>query len=76
MQLKESRTNTQLAQASTAIAKASKEDSAVMKTIAVESKKDSTAMKTIAILGMAFLPGTFVAVSMGTFIALTATKCV
>ncbi|KAH6678153.1 hypothetical protein B0J14DRAFT_688010 [Halenospora varia] len=43
------------------IGKASKEDSAVMRQIALESKKDSTAMKTVAILGMVFLPGTFVA---------------
>ena len=28
-----------------------------------ETKKDSAAMKTIAILGMLFLPGTFLAVS-------------
>jgi hypothetical protein len=45
------------------IAKASKEDSAVMRSIAIESKRDSSAMKTIAILGMFFLPGTFIAVS-------------
>jgi hypothetical protein len=62
MQQKESRINTQLAQASTVFARASKEDSAVMRTIAIESKKDSTAMKIVAILDMVFLPGTFVAV--------------
>jgi hypothetical protein len=48
------------------IAQASNEDSAVMRDIAVESKKDSTAMKTIAVLGMFFLPGAFVAVSLST----------
>lgn len=34
-----------------------------MKVIAIETKRDSTAMKTItiAILGMIFLPGTFIA---------------
>jgi hypothetical protein len=46
------------------LAAASKEDSATMRTIAAESKKDSSAMKTISILGMFFLPGTFVAVSL------------
>jgi Mg2+ and Co2+ transporter CorA len=45
------------------LASASKEDSAAMRIIAAESKKDSSAMKTISILGMIFLPGTFVAVS-------------
>lgn len=34
-----------------------------MKELATESKKDSSAMKTIALLGMVFLPGTYIAVS-------------
>jgi hypothetical protein len=38
-------------------------DSKVMMEIAADSRKDSSAMKTISILGMLFLPGTFVAVS-------------
>lgn len=36
-------------------------DSKVMMELAADSKKDSSAMKTISILGMFFLPGTFVA---------------
>ena len=63
MAAKDAKTNLSLAESSAIMAKASKEDSAVMKTIAIESKKDSSAMKTIAILGMFFLPPTFVAVS-------------
>ena len=63
MAQKDSKVNIELAESSAFLAKASKEDSAIMRTIAVESKKDSSAMKTIAILGMLFLPGTFVAVS-------------
>jgi hypothetical protein len=51
-----------LAESSAAIAKASKEDSAVTGTIAIESKRDSLAMKAIVILDV-FLPGTFIAVS-------------
>lgn len=46
------------------LAAASRDDSAAMRTIAAESKKDSSAMKTLSILGMFFLPGTFVAVSL------------
>jgi len=61
MAQKDAKVNKALAESSAAIAKASKEDSAVMRTIAIESKKDSSAMKTIAVLGMFFLPGTFVA---------------
>jgi Mg2+ and Co2+ transporter CorA len=61
MAQKDAKVNIALAESSAAIAKASKEDSAVMRTIAIESKKDSSAMKTIAVLGMFFLPGTFVA---------------
>ncbi|KAH6682786.1 hypothetical protein B0J14DRAFT_574369 [Halenospora varia] len=67
MAAKDARTNIQLAESSAIIAKASKEDSAIMRTIAVETKKDSSAIKTIAILGMFFLPGTFVAVSESLF---------
>jgi hypothetical protein len=63
MAQKDAIVNINLAESSAAIAKASKEDSAVMRTIAIESKRDSSAMKTIAILGMFFLPGTFIAVS-------------
>jgi hypothetical protein len=63
MAAKDAKTNLSLAESSAIMAKASKEDSAVMRAIAIESKKDSSAMKTIAILGMVFLPGTFVAVS-------------
>ena len=44
------------------LARASKDDSEAMQIIALENKKDGTAMKTIAILGMFFLPGTFLAV--------------
>jgi hypothetical protein len=58
--------NIAVAQHMSVIAQASNEDSAVMRDIAVESKKDSTAMKTIAVLGMFFLPGAFVAVSLST----------
>jgi Mg2+ and Co2+ transporter CorA len=61
MAQKDVKVNIALAESSAAIAQASKEDSAVMRTIAIESKKDSSAMKTIAVLGMFFLPGTFVA---------------
>ncbi|CZR67161.1 uncharacterized protein PAC_17060 [Phialocephala subalpina] len=51
----------ELGKSSAAIAKSSKEDSAAMKTIAIETKRDSAAMKTMSILGMLFLPGTFIA---------------
>jgi hypothetical protein len=62
--------NIAVAQDTAVVAQASKEDSAVMRAIAVESKKDSTAMKTIAVLGMLFLPGTFVAVSLSNLFTL------
>jgi hypothetical protein len=55
-----------LADDTSLIARASKEDHAVLRTIAikaVEAKKDGSSMKAIAILGMLFLPPTFVAVS-------------
>jgi hypothetical protein len=42
-----------------------------MRAIAMESKRDSSAMKTIAILGMFFLPGTFVAVSLTPYYGLS-----
>ena len=70
MAAKDAKTNLALAESSAVIAKASKDDSAVMKTIAIESKKDSSAMKTIAVLGMVFLPGTFVAVSNTDYLAI------
>jgi hypothetical protein len=62
MAQKDARVNIAVAESSAAIAKASKDDSAVMRIIAIESKKDSSSMKTIATLGMFFLPGTFIAV--------------
>ncbi|CZR70210.1 uncharacterized protein PAC_20111, partial [Phialocephala subalpina] len=61
MAQKDARVNIEVAESSAAIAKASKDDSAVMRIIAIESKKDSSSMKTIATLGMIFLPGTFIA---------------
>lgn len=61
MAQKDSKTNIELAQSSAAIAKAAKEDSAVMRQIALETKRDSSAMKTIAMLTMVFLPGTSIA---------------
>jgi Mg2+ and Co2+ transporter CorA len=64
MAAKDARTNLSLAETSTIIAEASKEDSAVMRTIALDTQRDSSAMKTISILGMVFLPGTFIAVSL------------
>jgi Mg2+ and Co2+ transporter CorA len=63
MAAKDAKTNLSLAKTSAIIAKASKEDSAIMRIIAIESRRDSLAMKTISILGMVFLPSTFVAVS-------------
>ena len=63
MAAKDAKVNIALAESSAVMAKASKEDSAVMRIIAIEAKKDSSAMKTISILGMFFLPGTFIAVS-------------
>jgi len=62
MAQKYAKVNIALAESSAVMAKASKEDSAVMRIIAIESKKDSSSMKTIAVLGMFFLPGTFIAV--------------
>jgi hypothetical protein len=64
MAQRDAKVNIEVAQSSAMLAKASKEDSAVMRTIAIETKRDSSAMKTIAILGIFFLPGTFVAVSL------------
>ena len=64
MAQKDAKVNITLAENSAAIAKASKEDSAIMREIALETKKDSSAMKTISLLGMIFLPGTFVAVGL------------
>jgi Mg2+ and Co2+ transporter CorA len=62
MAQKDAKINIALLEYSALIAKAGKEDSAIMKQIAIETKKDNASMKTIAILGMVFLPGTFVAV--------------
>lgn len=63
MAQKDAQVNIKLSQTSATLATASKKDSEVMRSIAVETQKDSFAMKTIAVLGMFFLPGTFVAVS-------------
>lgn len=52
MAQEDAKVNIALAESSAAIAKASKEDNKVMKTIALESNKDSSAMKAISILGM------------------------
>jgi hypothetical protein len=59
---KNAQINIALLENSAMIAKAGKDDSAVMRQIAIETKKDNASMKTIAVLGMVFLPGTFVAV--------------
>ncbi|KAH7348570.1 hypothetical protein BKA65DRAFT_550637 [Rhexocercosporidium sp. MPI-PUGE-AT-0058] len=61
MAQKDSRANIELAKSSAAIAKAAKDDSAVMRQIALETKRDSSAMKTIAMLTMVFLPATSIA---------------
>ena len=74
MAAKDAKINLSLAETSAVIAKASKEDSAVMRTIAIESKRDSSAMKTTSILGMVFLPGTFIAASCPTLISLIASN--
>jgi hypothetical protein len=63
MAQKDAKVNIDLAKDTSYLARASKEDSAVMRTIATETKKDGSSMKTIAVLGMLFLPPTFVAVS-------------
>lgn len=63
MAQRDAKVNLELAMSSAIIAKASKDDSAIMRQIAIETKRDSSAMKTIALLGMFFLPGTFIAVS-------------
>lgn len=63
MTQKNANVNIALAQDTSTLARASKEDSEVMRIIAIESKRDGTSMKTISILGMLFLPGTFLAVS-------------
>ena len=64
MAQRDAKVNIALAESSAIIARASKEDSAVMRTIAIASKRDSSAMKTMAIFGMLFLPGAFIAVSL------------
>jgi len=63
MAQKDTRVNIDLAKDTSIITRASKEDSAVMRTIAIETKKDSSSMKTIAVLGMLFLPSSLIAVS-------------
>jgi hypothetical protein len=68
MAQKDAKVNIELAKTSAGIARSSKDDSAVMREIAEQTKRDSSAMKTIAVLGMFFLPGTFVAVSLSFFI--------
>ena len=55
--------NIDLAKDTSFLARASKEDSAVMREIAVETQKDSSSMKTVTVLGMLFLPSTLLAVS-------------
>ncbi len=62
MAQKDAKVNIQLALNSAAMATASKDDSAIMRQIAIETRRDSSAMKAIALLGMFFLPGTFVTV--------------
>jgi hypothetical protein len=63
MAQKDAKVNIRLAEISADISQATMQDSKVMKELATESKKDSSAMKTISLLGMVFLPGTFIAVS-------------
>lgn len=63
MAQKDTKVNIELAKDTSFLARASQEDSAVMRTIAIETKKDSSSMKTIAVLGMLFLPSNLLAVS-------------
>jgi hypothetical protein len=63
MAQKDAKVNIEVAKDTSFLARASREDGAVMRTIAIETKKDGSSMKTIAILGMLFLPSTLVAVS-------------
>ncbi len=63
MAQKDAKVNIEVAKDTSFLARASKEDSAVMRAIAIETKKDSSSMKTIAVLGMLFLPSSLVAVS-------------
>ena len=62
MQHKNANVTIRLQEDISTLARASKEDSEVIRNIAIENKKDGASMKTIAILGMIFLPGTFLAV--------------
>jgi len=62
MAQKDARVNIALLESSALIAKAGKEDSAALRQLAIETKRSNCSMKTISILGMIFLPGTFVAV--------------
>jgi Mg2+ and Co2+ transporter CorA len=63
------RVNIDLANDTKILARASKEDSAVMRTITVETNKVSSSMKTVVVLGMLFLPPTLLAVSCLSFMA-------
>lgn len=63
MSQKNANINIELARDTSILARASKEGSEVVRIIAIGGKKDATSMNTIAILGMIFLPGTFLAVS-------------
>jgi hypothetical protein len=59
MATKNAKANLSIVETSAIIAKASKEDSAAMRTIASESKRDSSAMKTILPFGHDFLAWNF-----------------
>jgi Mg2+ and Co2+ transporter CorA len=63
MAQKDAKVNIRLAELSAHIAQATMQDATAMKELATESKKDSSAMKILTILGIVFLPGTFIAVS-------------
>jgi hypothetical protein len=62
MAQKDAKANIDIAKDTSFLARASKEDSAVMRTIAIEAKNDGSSIKTIAVLGMLFLPSTLIAV--------------
>jgi hypothetical protein len=59
MQHKNANVSIRLQENISTLARASKEDSGVIRNNAIENKKDGASMKTIAILGMIFLLGTF-----------------
>ena len=52
MAQKDTKVNIELAKDTSFLARASKEDSVVMRTIAIETQKDGSSMKTIAVLPM------------------------